>query len=701
MRSSGTIGQNTGNDAGRGGRPRRAVEHVHDRPARQPVVEIPEHDEQCSREPSRDTRGSAGPGTGARGRAGRGAPRARAAGVRPTSIVAASAPRGSRRSDRQIDPMHLDDRMAREQRVAEALRHGLPRRAERALIAIERRQTTGGRVSSATLAGYVNSCSATMSASSSPMTDGHAIGIVAAVGPDARVHVVGRDPDSRGAPQAISQTPPARGDRETDGANCRIRRNVRSPAASATSSSAGARSVISRVRRRTGAAASGEAAAQTAERGDDRRQPDHGAGQVGRERHAAGAAEQMHRAGARDRRQAQHDRRRPRRALRAAERIDTTAGSSTVSARPVRSPGPPHSRSLPRPVTRAARPRRREQRRTPRQRRSRATSSGTSARPPGQRRQRRSRAHAGRLGAAGSGLNGREFRRLTSADDSAAMATATASTMPGSRTGANCVRCVASIGGTSSVDRRAEPERLVGIGGSSQTPRTAGARVAAATSIRDQRVVGRARGRRGARAASRRARCPRATSSAARSQMLGEQAIANPPNPCPRRRERRARPRPHRIRCPRPSSAASSSPIRSAPARRRRSSPSSGRRSARLRARRGGIHEPQPLVACPRPATARNTPSRKAPIVFLSSQPWHSLGTTTTTSGPSGSRSRSASARAQHVVREVLALDVDRPVSPRRSNPETAPRTRGRPARASDPGHRPGDGDVDVRRGRA
>ena len=42
--------------------------------------------------------------------------------------------------------------------------------------------------------------------------------------------------------------------------------------------------------------------------------------------------------------------------------------------------------------------------------------------------------------------------------------------------------------------------------------------------------------------------------------------------------------------------------------------------------------------------SCRNTPSRNAPIVFCSSQPWHSCGETTIISGPSGSRSRAASA---------------------------------------------------------
>ncbi len=39
--------------------------------------------------------------------------------------------------DRQVDTMHVDDGMPRQQRIAEALRHGLPRGTERALIAIQ------------------------------------------------------------------------------------------------------------------------------------------------------------------------------------------------------------------------------------------------------------------------------------------------------------------------------------------------------------------------------------------------------------------------------------------------------------------------------------------------------------------------------------------------------------------------------------
>ena len=80
-----------------------AIEHVHDRAARQPVVEVAEHHEQrvAHRVEILEDLPHLEPAFAER--AGRGAPRARAPCAPPTSIVAASAPRGSRRSiDRSI-----------------------------------------------------------------------------------------------------------------------------------------------------------------------------------------------------------------------------------------------------------------------------------------------------------------------------------------------------------------------------------------------------------------------------------------------------------------------------------------------------------------------------------------------------------------------------------------------------------------------
>ena len=74
------------------------IENVHNRASRQPVVEIARARRRACCGRSRDTRGSAAPETGARGCEARGAPPGRARASRPTLTVAASAPRGSRRS---------------------------------------------------------------------------------------------------------------------------------------------------------------------------------------------------------------------------------------------------------------------------------------------------------------------------------------------------------------------------------------------------------------------------------------------------------------------------------------------------------------------------------------------------------------------------------------------------------------------------
>ena len=95
MRSSGTIGQSDGNDARPRRPPQALVEDVHHRSARQPVVEVAEHDQQRIAHLRRDTPESAAPGTAARCTR---RPRCAArtwTGTPATSTVAASAPRGS------------------------------------------------------------------------------------------------------------------------------------------------------------------------------------------------------------------------------------------------------------------------------------------------------------------------------------------------------------------------------------------------------------------------------------------------------------------------------------------------------------------------------------------------------------------------------------------------------------------------------
>ena len=162
------------------------------------------------------------------------------------------------------------------------------------------------------------------------------------------------------------------------------------------------------------------------------------------------------------------------------------------------------------------------------------------------------------------------------------------------------------------------------------------------------------------------------------------------------RADRRRPPPPDRIRCPRPSIGARSWPIRSAPARRRRSSPSNGRTSAHRRARDAAGYTSRRRLCVSAAISCRNTSSRNAPIVFFSSQPWHSFGDDDDDLGAVGLAQPRGQRGAERVVREVLALDVDRPFRLRRSNRETAPRTRGSAGCVSDPGIGSGDRDVDV-----
>ena len=244
--------------------------------------------------------------------------------------------------------------MPREQRVAEALRHRLPRRAERALVAIERREDDGlarferdaGRIGELLQRDDVRV----------QLADDRrdAIRIVTSVGPDARVHVVGRDPESRAlcrhqpnsarrdGARLMAQTdesggtPAAR--RRTRGAAGRPRRwSLRS-----TPTDAGAR-WRSRPPRPLSAAIAGAGRSPCRPcRSRTGRGPRRRADELSRRSPPTPGAARP---------------RRPRRALPAAGRIDTIAGSSTASARPARSPGRPHSRSPPRPAIRAARPR--------------------------------------------------------------------------------------------------------------------------------------------------------------------------------------------------------------------------------------------------------------------------------------------------------------------------------------------------------
>src|SRR5687767_8542002 len=119
--------------------PEPLVENVHDRTSRQPVVEVAQHDEQRPLhrldilENLADLE----------------APLMDAQAEMCRQYVqwpAAHVERGRQRAprlaplDREVEPMHLDDRMAREKRVPEALHGVLTRRAERALVLAERRE---------------------------------------------------------------------------------------------------------------------------------------------------------------------------------------------------------------------------------------------------------------------------------------------------------------------------------------------------------------------------------------------------------------------------------------------------------------------------------------------------------------------------------------------------------------------------------
>ena len=152
MRSSATIGQNTGNDAGRGGRPRRSSRTCTTERPGQPVVEITEHDHEGVADrieiledlPHLET-----PFVD---------PQAEVGGEHVDDGAANIDGRGQGAAGfaalhRQIEAMHVDDAMPGEQRVAEAFRHGVTGRAQHALVRSSIVSVTGMRDSIATLAG--------------------------------------------------------------------------------------------------------------------------------------------------------------------------------------------------------------------------------------------------------------------------------------------------------------------------------------------------------------------------------------------------------------------------------------------------------------------------------------------------------------------------------------------------------------------
>ena len=185
-----------------------AIEHVRGRPSWEPVIEVAKHDNRRIAngiEIVQDLPHLKSAFVNAQAEMCREHVQGRAAGIdrrrqRATRLAALH---------RQIDAMHFHDGMARKQRVAEAFRHGLPRpvscRAQRALIAIERREDDG-RARFQCDAGWVRELLQRDDVRVQLPNHGrHAIRIVTSVSPHTCVHVVGRDPERRGA--ATSRTP--------------------------------------------------------------------------------------------------------------------------------------------------------------------------------------------------------------------------------------------------------------------------------------------------------------------------------------------------------------------------------------------------------------------------------------------------------------------------------------------------------------
>jgi hypothetical protein len=173
------------------------IEHVHDRAARQPVVEIAKHHVQRvahGLEILQDLPDLKSPFPDAQAEMGREHVQLRAAGVDRRR----QRPAGFPAVHRQIDAMHFHDGRAREQRVAEALRDRLPRRTQGALIGVEHREEDGfarfqrhaGRVGELLQRDDVG-----VQFADDPH---HAIWIVASIPAHAGVHVIGRDPEFQG-----------------------------------------------------------------------------------------------------------------------------------------------------------------------------------------------------------------------------------------------------------------------------------------------------------------------------------------------------------------------------------------------------------------------------------------------------------------------------------------------------------------------
>ena len=185
------------------------------------------------------------------------------------------------------------------------LRHGLPGRSERALIAVERRQDDrtarferdAGRIGELLQRDDVGV----------ELGDdgGNALRIVASVGADARVHVVGRDAKRGRGGRTQPNSARARW-LATDGANWRIRSRVRTSAASCDEERSPRRWSISAFDS-DGSSSVWRSSAPRPASATWPEQAEQRAGHVCRERNASGAAEQMNRSRRRDRREPQHE----------------------------------------------------------------------------------------------------------------------------------------------------------------------------------------------------------------------------------------------------------------------------------------------------------------------------------------------------------------------------------------------------------
>ena len=115
----------------------------------------------------------------------------------PTSMVAARAPRGSRPSIDRFEAMHLDDRMTRQQGVPEAPRGDLTRRPQGAFVPVQGDELDGLPCLDRDAGGIRELLQRHDVRVQFADDRGDALRIVAPVGADTGVHVVGGDSQAR------------------------------------------------------------------------------------------------------------------------------------------------------------------------------------------------------------------------------------------------------------------------------------------------------------------------------------------------------------------------------------------------------------------------------------------------------------------------------------------------------------------------